>query len=296
MAEAEFNGKEEELKPYLVVDVKEMCKRADALRAQGKRIGLVPTMGALHLGHLSLAIAAKNECDVVIVSDFVNPTQFAPGEDFDKYPRTLDADINLLSKIGADYIFAPKPSDMYPEGFDAKVHVGGGSQLLEGEFRPTHFDGVATVVLKLFNISRADVAYFGQKDYQQVQVVQKMIDDLNVPIQIEMLPIIRERDGLAMSSRNQYLSNEERKEALVLSEALAKAEEMIRAGERDANAIYAEMRAIIESAPSAKIDYMRVADPKSLQPLERVAGNAVVLLAVRIGATRLIDNKIIDRK
>ena len=126
MAEAEFNGKEEELKPYLVVDVKEMCKRADALRAQGKRIGLVPTMGALHLGHLSLAIAAKNECDVVIVSDFVNPTQFAPGEDFDKYPRTLDADINLLSKIGADYIFAPKPSDMYPEGFDAKVHVGGG--------------------------------------------------------------------------------------------------------------------------------------------------------------------------
>lgn len=296
MAEAEFNGKEEELKPYLVVDVKEMCKRADALRAQGKRIGLVPTMGALHLGHLSLAIAAKNECDVVIVSDFVNPTQFAPGEDFDKYPRTLDADINLLSKIGADYIFAPKPSDMYPEGFDAKVHVGGVSQLLEGEFRPTHFDGVATVVLKLFNISRADVAYFGQKDYQQVQVVQKMIYDLNVPIQIEMLPIIRERDGLAMSSRNQYLSNEERKEALVLSEALAKAEEMIRAGERDANAIYAEMRAIIESAPSAKIDYMRVADPKSLQPLERVAGNAVVLLAVRIGATRLIDNKIIDRK
>ncbi len=295
MAEANVAGNEEELKPYLVVDVKEMSKRADALRAQGKRIGLVPTMGALHLGHLSLAIAAKNECDVVIVSDFVNPTQFAPGEDYDKYPRTLDADLTLLSQIGADYVFAPKPSDMYPDGFDAKVHIGGVSQLLEGEFRPTHFDGVATVVLKLFNISRANVAYFGQKDYQQVQVVQKMVDDLNVPTTIEMLPIIREPDGLAMSSRNQYLSSEERKEALVLNEALAEAETLIRGGERDANVIYAAMRAIIERAPSAKIDYMHIGDPKSLLPLERVAGNVVVLLAVRIGATRLIDNRIVER-
>ncbi len=287
---------EEELKPYLVVDPREMSERVDALRRQGKKIGLVPTMGALHLGHLSLAIAAKNECDVTIVSDFVNPTQFAPNEDFDKYPRTLDADIDLLSKIGTDFIFAPSPEAMYPRGFDATVSVGGVSQLLEGRFRPTHFNGVCLVVLKLFNITRADVAYFGQKDYQQVQVVKKMVEDLNVPIEIEMLPIIRERDGLAMSSRNRYLSDDERKEALVLSKALDSAEELIKGGERESAVVYDAMRKIIETAKDATIDYMHIGDPKTLVEMERISGNVVVLLAVRVGATRLIDNRLIERK
>ena len=287
---------EEELKPYLVVDPREMSERVDAFRRQGKKIGLVPTMGALHLGHLSLAIAAKNECDVTIVSDFVNPTQFAPNEDFDKYPRTLDADIDLLSKIGTDFIFAPSPEAMYPRGFDATVSVGGVSQLLEGRFRPTHFNGVCLVVLKLFNITRADVAYFGQKDYQQVQVVKKMVEDLNVPIEIEMLPIIRERDGLAMSSRNRYLSDDERKEALVLSKALDSAEELIKGGERESAVVYDAMRKIIETAKDATIDYMHIGDPKTLVEMERISGNVVVLLAVRVGATRLIDNRLIERK
>ncbi len=287
---------EEELKPYLITDPAEMSSRIDDLRAQGKKIGLVPTMGALHLGHLSLAIASKNECDVTVVSDFVNPTQFAPGEDYEQYPRNLDADITLLSQIGSDFIFAPSPSAMYPRGFDANVHVGGVSKTLEGEFRPTHFDGVCTVVLKLFNITRADVAYFGQKDYQQVCVVRKMVADLNVPTQIAMRPIIRERDGLAMSSRNRYLSDNERQQALVLSRSLDKAEELIKGGERETSVVLEAMRAIIETAPDAKIDYLRIGDPDSLEPMERIAGNVVILEAVRIGSTRLIDNKLIEKK
>ncbi len=287
---------EEELKPYLVTDPEEMRRRADEAHKQGKRVGLVPTMGALHLGHLSLAIAAKNECDVVIVSDFVNPTQFAPGEDFEKYPRTLDADLDLLSKIETNYVFAPTPAAMYPRGFEAHVHVGGVSKILEGAFRPTHFDGVCTVVLKLFNITGADVAYFGQKDYQQVAVIRKMVADLNLPIQIDMRPIIRERDGLAMSSRNQYLSDDERKQALVLSKALDRAKELMDSGEREVAVIYEEMRKVIATAPSAKIDYLHIGDAATLQEMERVAGDVVVLEAVRIGATRLIDNYLRELK
>ncbi|MBQ9874229.1 MAG: pantoate--beta-alanine ligase [Thermoguttaceae bacterium] len=287
---------EEVLKPYLVTDPQEMSERLDALRAQGKKIGLVPTMGALHLGHLSLALAAKNECDVVVVSDFVNPTQFAPNEDFDKYPRALDADLSLLAKIETDFVFAPPASKMYPSGFDASVHVGGVSKILEGAFRPTHFDGVCLVVLKLFNITRADIAYFGQKDYQQVAVVKKMVADLNVPTKIAMRPIIRERDGLAMSSRNSYMTDDERKQALVLSRALDAAEELIKAGERESSVVYDKMREIIATAPDAKIDYIRIADPDSLLEMDRIAGNVVILEAVRIGATRLIDNKLIERK
>lgn len=287
---------EEELKPYLVTDVAEMSARIDELRSQGKKIGLVPTMGALHLGHLSLAIAAKNECDVTVVSDFVNPKQFAPGEDYDQYPRALDADITLLSQVGSDFIFAPSPAAMYPRGFNANVHVGGVSEILEGAFRPTHFDGVCTVVLKLFNITRAEVAYFGQKDYQQVAVVKKMASDLNLQTQIVMRPTIRERDGLAISSRNQYLSADEREQALVLSKSLSKAEELIHAGERDASVVLDEMRAIIKTAPSAQIDYLHIGDPDTLLEMERIAGNVVVLVAVRIGTTRLIDNKLVARQ
>lgn len=286
----------EELKPVLITDPEEMRRRLNELRKEGKTVGLVPTMGALHYGHLSLAIAAKNETDVSVVSIFVNPTQFAPGEDFDKYPRTLDADLELLSQIGTDFVFAPSASAMYPAGFDASVHVGGVAKILEGECRPTHFDGVATVVLKLFNIVGPNIAYFGQKDFQQVAVVKKMVADLNVPVEIDMRPIIREKSGLAMSSRNEYLSAEERGQALVLSKALDKAEELIRSGVRDVAALYDEMKRVIETAPSAKIDYIYVADPDTLFEMERVAGNVVILLAVRVGATRLIDNRIVEPK
>ena len=287
----------EELKPYLVEDPAEMSRRLDDLRRQGKRIGLVPTMGALHLGHLSLAIVAKNECDVVVVSDFVNPTQFAPNEDYDRYPRMIDADLTLLSHIQADFLFAPSPEAMYPRGFDAKVHVGGVSEILEGAFRPTHFDGVTTVVLKLFMITRADVAYFGQKDYQQFRVIKKMVDDLNLTTQVEMCPIIREQDGLAMSSRNRYLSDEERKQALGLNESLEEAERLIHAGERNAQIICDAIRErILLRAPNATIDYIHIGEPRSLKPLERVVGNVVILLAVRIGQTRLIDNRIVGPK
>ncbi len=286
----------EELKPVLITDPEEMRRRLNELRKEGKTVGLVPTMGALHYGHLSLAIAAKNETDVSVVSIFVNPTQFAPGEDFDKYPRTLDADLELLSQIGTDFVFAPSASAMYPAGFDASVHGGGGAKILEGECRPTHFAGVATVVLKLFNIVGPNIAYFGQKDFQQVAVVKKMVADLNVPVEIDMRPIIREKSGLAMSSRNQYLSAEERGQALVLSKALDKAEESIRSGVRDVATLYDEMKRVIETAPNAKIDYIYVADPDTLLEMERVAGNVVILLAVRVGATRLIDNRIVEPK
>ncbi|MDO5580653.1 MAG: pantoate--beta-alanine ligase [Planctomycetia bacterium] len=285
-----------ERKPEVIHDPKELQSRLAELRKQGKKIGLVPTMGALHYGHLSLAIAAKEENDISVVSIFVNPKQFAPNEDFDKYPRILEKDLDLLEQIGVDFAFVPSSSDMYPVGFDANVHVGGVSEILEGSFRPTHFDGVATVVLKLFLITGADTAYFGQKDFQQVAVVRKMVRDLNVPIDIVSCPIIREKDGLALSSRNRYLSEEERKSALILYEALGQAEFMIHSGTRNAAAVKAELRRMIEAVPDAEIDYIEIADPASLIEMENIAGNVVVLLAVRIGKTRLIDNMIVQPK
>ena len=287
----------EKIVPEVIHDPQELAERLAAIRRSGKSVGLVPTMGALHYGHLSLALASKSACDVTVVSVFVNPTQFAPGEDYEKYPRTLDADLAMLDQIdGVDFVFAPAPDAIYPRGFDASVHVGGVTRRLEGEFRPTHFDGVALVVLKLFNITGADRAFFGQKDYQQSVVIRKMVRDLNLPIEIEVCPIVREKDGLAMSSRNQYLSEEERKNALVLYESLGQAEFRIHSGERDAEAIRAEIRQMIEKVPGTKIDYVALVDPDSLEELARVAGNVAVLLAVRFGATRLIDNMIIKPK
>ena len=280
--------------PEVIRDPKELQTRLAALRQQGKTIGLVPTMGALHLGHVSLAIAAKEDCDVSVVSVFVNPKQFAPNEDYDQYPRTLDADLELLSHVGTDFVFAPSPAEMYPRRFDASVHIGGVTKRLEGEFRPTHFDGVATVVLKLFLITGANVAFFGQKDFQQVAVIRQMVRDLNVPIEIISCPIIREKDGLAMSSRNKYLDPKERKNALVLYEALGQAEFMIHSGTRNAEAVRAELRRLIEAVPDAKVDYISIADPETLLEVENIAGNVVVLLAVRIGQTRLIDNMVIE--
>ncbi|MBR5627521.1 MAG: pantoate--beta-alanine ligase [Thermoguttaceae bacterium] len=277
----------------VVYEPQELQNRLLDLKKQGKRIGLVPTMGALHYGHLSLAITSKNECDVTVVSDFVNPTQFAPGEDFDKYPRTLDNDIELLTHIGVDFVFAPSAAAMYPRGFKANVHVGGVSEVLEGSFRPTHFDGVCTVVLKLFNISGADVAYFGQKDFQQVAVVKKMVSDLNLSTEIVSCPIIREKDGLAMSSRNKYLSPTERENATVLYRSLETAREIIESGVRDAKQVRETVRQMIEAVPDTKIDYICIADPDTLGEMSSIAGNVVILLAVRFGSTRLIDNIVV---
>ena len=281
--------------PEVIRDPGELQRRLKVFKKEGKTIGLVPTMGALHYGHLSLAIAAKNDCDVTVVSVFVNPIQFAPNEDYDQYPRTLDADLELLSQIGVDFVFAPDPQQMYPRGFSTGVHVGGPlTEVLEGSFRPTHFDGVATVVLKLFQVSMADVAYFGQKDFQQLAVVKHMVHDLNVPIEIIGCPIIREQDGLAMSSRNKYLDKKQRKDALVLYESLTQAEYLIHSGQRNVEVIKATIRSLIEAVPDTKIDYICVADPETLREMETVAGNVVVLLAVRFGQTRLIDNMVIE--
>ncbi len=281
-------------KPEVIHSPQILQQRMQELRKSGKQIGLVPTMGALHDGHLSLAIKSKEENDVTIVSIFVNPIQFAPNEDFDKYPRMLEDDLDLLAQIGVDYAFVPSSSDMYPTGFAAKIHIGGVTSVLEGLFRPTHFDGVTTVVQKLINASMADKVYFGQKDFQQCLVVKKMVRDLNMPVQVVRCPIIREKDGLAKSSRNRYLSDEERKNALILSKALQRGESMIRSGNRDAKAICAELRNMIESVPNTKIDYVTIIDPDSLIEMDNVAGNVAILLAVYVGKTRLIDNKIVQ--
>ncbi|MDR1964702.1 MAG: pantoate--beta-alanine ligase [Planctomycetaceae bacterium] len=265
----------------------------------GKRIGLVPTMGALHDGHLSLVNAAQQSCDATLVSIFVNPTQFAPNEDFHRYPRPLENDLRLLQTVGKELpeVFVPNVEEMYPPGFDVTVNVGRISQPFEGRVRPTHFNGVATIVLKLFLASGADVAFFGQKDFQQVCVVRKMVADFNVPIEIVVCPIVREPDGLAMSSRNRYLSAAQRKQAVVLSQSLSIAEAMI-VDEKidDAEVIRRKIRKQIETAPDMRIDYIAIADPETLQELttiESTKPEIVILIAAQIGTTRLIDNRLI---
>ena len=265
-------------------------------RLSGKRIGLVPTMGALHDGHLSLVKFSNEQCDTTIVSIFVNPAQFGPDEDFARYPRTLENDLCLLESIGSPAVFVPDAAEMYPEGFGTSVHVSGISAPLEGAIRPGHFDGVATVVLKLFLASQADVAFFGQKDYQQLCVIKKMVADLNVPVEIVMGATVREPDGLAMSSRNRYLSESERRRALILSQSLADAERMIVADNVcSAETIRRMIRDKILSTDSMTIDYIAVADPVTLQELSMIETETIILLAVRLGTTRLIDNRLIHK-
>ncbi|MPZ50743.1 MAG: pantoate--beta-alanine ligase [Dehalococcoidia bacterium] len=256
-------------------------------------IGFVPTMGFLHEGHLSLVRAARAADDHVFVSIFVNPTQFGPNEDFSAYPRNPESDLALLRDLGADYVFMPSPEEMYPEGFASSVDVGPVAEPLEGDFRPGHFRGVATVVLKLFNIVQPHRAYFGRKDAQQLVVIRTMVRDLDVPVEIVAAPTIREPDGLALSSRNTYLSPEQRQAATILSQALSLAEEMWTRGVRDAEAVRSRLRELIEAEELAQIDYVSVADPETLQELERIHGRALVSMAVRIGRTRLIDNVIL---
>jgi pantoate--beta-alanine ligase len=257
-------------------------------------IGLVPTMGYLHEGHLTLVRRSRAENAATVVSIFVNPTQFGPNEDFGKYPRALEVDLGMLEKLGTDAVFMPTPDVIYPPNFNTWVTVEKVTERLEGAVRPGHFKGVATVVNKLFNIIQPDRAYFGQKDAQQCVVVKKMVSDLNMPLEIVIVPIVREPDGLAMSSRNVYLSPEERKAAVVLSQSLRLAESMINGGEKDADKVREAMHAIINREPRAFIDYISLADGATLEELAEVKKNAVISLAVRFGRTRLLDNMIVQ--
>jgi len=260
-------------------------------RAMAGDVGLVPTMGYLHEGHLSLVRAARERDDHVIASVFVNPAQFGPDEDFERYPRDPERDLALLRDKGVDAVFLPSADEMYPNGASTFVEVTGPlAQVLEGAHRPGHFRGVTTVVAKLFLIVEPRRAYFGRKDAQQLAVVRAMVRDLRFDVEVVGCPIVREPDGLALSSRNAYLSPEERRAALVLSRALGRAEEAFAAGERDGQRLRAIMRALIGAEPLARVDYVSVAHPETLQELDRVADGALASLAVRIGATRLIDN------
>lgn len=252
-------------------------------------VGFVPTMGYLHQGHLELARCSRAENKHTAASIFVNPTQFGPSEDFRSYPRDLDRDLELLKGVGTDMVFAPLSEGMYPAGFNTWVEVKGVTEKLEGASRPGHFQGVATVVAKLFNIVEPTRAYFGQKDAQQVVVIQKMVADLNMNLEVVVVPTVREPDGLAMSSRNTYLNSQERQAAPVLWQALTLAKKMWEQGERDAQDLRQEMMALIQKEPLARIDYVSVADSETLDELKRVDRRALVSMAVRMGKTRLID-------
>jgi pantoate--beta-alanine ligase len=260
------------------------------LRGEGRILGLVPTMGALHEGHLSLARAAKAECDIVAASIFVNPTQFGPNEDFSKYPRTFEQDCALLEGEGVDMIFAPTVDEMYPSGASTFVVVEGVSDRLDGASRPGHFRGVTTVVSKLFHIICPHKAFFGQKDAAQVAVLRKMVRDLNFPLRLVVCPIVREDDGLAMSSRNRYLSERERQQALVLRRALEQVEKRASEGEMSSRTLMETARNVFASEPDVRIDYIAVVDPETLEDVPNVRDGALVAVAAFVGTTRLIDN------
>ena len=265
-------------------------------RANGQRLGLVPTMGALHEGHLSLVRAAKARCDTVAVSLFVNPTQFGPNEDLAKYPRPYERDRELLEKEGVAILFAPSAEEMYPQGKATWVVVEGLSERLDGRSRPGHFRGVTTVVSKLFHIIEPDVAFFGQKDAAQSAVIRRMVSDLNFPVEIVICPIVRELDGLAMSSRNAYLNPDERQRALALHRSLNRVEDEFRAGERSAARLIAAATKVFAPEPQIRLDYFEIVDPDSLDPVEQIEHPALVAIAAYVGSTRLIDNRILNPK
>lgn len=280
----------------LISNVVETLDEIRKTKEAGRSIGFVPTMGALHEGHLSLIRRAREENDYVVVSIFVNPIQFCPGEDYESYPRDLKRDSELCENEGVDLVFAPAVEEMYPEGFCTYVDQKGLTEVLCGARRPGHFSGVLTVVSKLFNILQPDRAYFGAKDYQQSLIIRRMVRDLNMMVDIVVCPTVRERDGLAMSSRNWYLSPEERRQASCLYRALMRAKELAQDGERDPARIIEELRRVIEGSPDARIDYIEVVHPETLRPIERVEQEALVALAVRFGKARLIDNCVIEVK
>jgi len=275
----------------LIKDISMMQNRCKKEKLKGRKIGFVPTMGALHKGHLALIQKAREDCDFVVVSIFVNPTQFGAGEDFERYPRDLSKDLRLCEEEGVDVVFAPSVQDMYPEDFSTWVEVKGRlTETLEGSFRPGHFRGVTTVVAKLFNIVSPDVSYFGRKDYQQALIVKKMVRELNIATQIVLLPTVREEDGLASSSRNKYLSDEERKKARVLYRSLLRAKTEIEDGEDNPSRIISSMKDLIREEGPLRIDYIAIVDPDTLEPVERIEGKVLVALAAWVGKTRLIDN------
>ena len=263
-------------------------------KSHGKKVGFVPTMGALHEGHLSLVEEAKKRCDIVVVSIFVNPIQFAPSEDFAGYPRNLSRDKKLLKNFSIDILFLPEAAKMFPEGFKTFVEVDALSKKMCGRSRPAHFRGVTTVVAKLFNIVNPDLAFFGEKDYQQQLIIKRMAADLNLPVEVVSLPTVRGFDGLAMSSRNAYLNPKEKKSAAILYKALSMAQREIQAGERDLNKILFRMRSLIGSEPTVRLDYLVAADPETLQELKQIKGKVLFALAVYIGKTRLIDNLVVE--
>ncbi len=280
--------------PQVVTTVAELRRTLAPVRKAGRRIGLVPTMGALHEGHLSLVRAARAECDCTVVSIYVNPTQFGPRDDFAQYPRTLEQDLEALAHEGVELGRAPKDEEVYRPGHATFVEVAGVARPLEGECRPGHFRGVATVVLKLLGMVQPDAAYFGQKDYQQALVVRRMVEDLDVPVEVCVCPTVREPDGLAMSSRNAYLSPAGRQRALVLWKSLQRARQLVAAGRRDTGQVMREMREIIHTAEDARIDYVALVDPLSLEPVEAIDGPTLAAVAVRIEQTRLIDNCLLE--
>lgn len=281
-------------RPRLVAKLDELREVLRAVRREGKRIGLVPTMGALHEGHLSLVRASREECDYTVVSIYVNPSQFGPSEDLEQYPRTLEADLDALARHETPLVFAPTNDEVYPGGYATWVEVGSVAGPLEGECRPGHFRGVATIVLKLLGMVQPDAAYFGQKDYQQALVIGRMVADLNLPIAIRVCPIVREPDGLAMSSRNAYLSPDERQRALVLWKSLCLASELVARGERDTAVVAERMREVILSAEGARIDYVALVDPDTLEPVEAIRSRTLAAVAVHVGRTRLIDNRLLE--
>lgn len=265
-----------------------------AARHEDRVLGFVPTMGALHKGHASLIQAAKAQCAPVVVSIFVNPKQFGPTEDFQKYPRTLESDRALLESLGVDYLFAPPAEGIYPQGFRTLVNVEGLSNRLEGRSRPGHFQGVATVVLKLFEIVQPRFAYFGRKDAQQCRVIQQMAADLNLDTEIVVSPIVREPDGLALSSRNAYLSPDDRRAATALNRSLVALKAEINVGQRDAAHLIAAARRVLDSEPAVKTDYVEIVDAESLEPVTVLRKRCLVLIAANVGKTRLIDNALIE--
>lgn len=280
----------------VIKDINEMRVYALKVKGHGKSIGFVPTMGYLHEGHLSLVEAARKKSDIVVVSIFVNPLQFGPREDFARYPRKLARDKKLLKNFDVDVLFLPEASKMFPREYKTYVEVEGLSKKMCGRSRPAHFRGVTTIVAKLFNIVCPDMAFFGEKDFQQLVIIKRMAKDLNLPVKIMGLPIVREFDGLAMSSRNEYLIPKERKLATVLYRALSLGKEEIEKGERNSNKILLRMRSLIGTVPSIRLDYIVIAEPEKLEEVKKIKGRVLLALAAYVGKARLIDNMLVEAK
>ncbi len=274
----------------IIDSIEKMQAKAEEIRLSGKKIGLFPTLGFLHEGHIELIREGRKRCDVLVMSLFVNPIQFGPNEDLDKYPRDTEGDLKKALDNGVDIAFMPTPSGMYPDDFKSSVAVKEITDYLCGKSRPGHFEGVTTVVNKLFNIVKPHFAMFGQKDFQQLAVIRQMVKDLNIDTEIVEVPIVRESDGLAMSSRNKYLNEEERKSALSLKKAMDSAALMVKEGETDSGKIVASLEALILSHPFTSIDYINICDPDTLEDVSSIKGKTLLALAVKVGSTRLIDN------